>query len=282
MEKVDQELRFFSEAGWKLKELLWLESYPVAFRFIENEGEVPEKVFRPKRDGGYHLAQCQAFALSRRNRRTVVMLKEDHWCWAPLVAYGLVPKPDEFISGDIFYPRLIQHKEKAAEIAQEHPVLPEGKYIGIISAPLTDVTFVPQGVLVYCSPVQLRILLTAYSYIEGRMMTTSLFPLNSCVFSIVPIIKERSCRITIPDPGEYQRAAVSENEVIFSMPAERLEDIIKALEHLERLEQGYKHQTREMRPDFARPEFYDKLFRLWKLEVKDVTWCGGAEFKRRE
>ena len=50
---------------------------------LEKEEDIPEGAFRPKRDKGIHLAQCQAFAMSRRDGITVAMLK-----------MGDFPRPD--------------------------------------------------------------------------------------------------------------------------------------------------------------------------------------------
>ena len=83
-------LNEFNNFGEELEKLLLLRTSPIAIKFLEKEEDIPEGAIRPKRDQGVHLAQCQAFALSRRKRQTVAMLKEDNWCWAPLIGYGLV------------------------------------------------------------------------------------------------------------------------------------------------------------------------------------------------
>ena len=62
----------------------------MALKMICDEAEVPSAAVYPMRDLGQHLALCQAFALSRREGKTVYMQKQDHWCWAPLIAYGQV------------------------------------------------------------------------------------------------------------------------------------------------------------------------------------------------
>ena len=68
-----------NEYGRKLKELLLLRYEPIAMKLLENEEQVPEGAVRPKKDLGIHLALCQAFAMVRRQRVCLAMLKEDHW-----------------------------------------------------------------------------------------------------------------------------------------------------------------------------------------------------------
>src|SRR3989304_258237 len=85
----------FNRYGEELERLLILRTSPIAVKMLEKETDIPEGAVRPKKDRGAHYAQCQAFAMSRRQKLTVAMLKEDNWCFAPLIAYGLVDRPDD-------------------------------------------------------------------------------------------------------------------------------------------------------------------------------------------
>ena len=74
--------------GEEIEDLLRLRTSPIAVRMLETEADIPPGALRPKRDRAVHLAQCQAFSLSRRQGRTVAMLTEDQWCWGPMMAYA--------------------------------------------------------------------------------------------------------------------------------------------------------------------------------------------------
>ena len=76
----------FNRYGEELEASLILRSSPIAVKMLQEEADVPEGAIRPARDRGYHLAQCQAFAMSRREGTTVAMLKEDHWCPSAVMA----------------------------------------------------------------------------------------------------------------------------------------------------------------------------------------------------
>ena len=67
--------------GKEIEDILRLDSFAIAVKMIQREEEIPAEAVRPKRDRHQHLAQCQAFSLSRRDGETVAMLKEDHWCY---------------------------------------------------------------------------------------------------------------------------------------------------------------------------------------------------------
>ena len=74
-------------------------------------------------------------------------------------------------------------------------------------------------------------------------------------------------RVTFPDPGEYERAMVEEDKVIFSLPVNKLDEYVDALKQLDKMGQGYTGLKKGMQPDFARPDFYDVIFETAGLDV---------------
>jgi uncharacterized protein (DUF169 family) len=88
--------------GEEMERRLQLPTSPVAVKLLEREGDIPAGAVRPKKDRGSHLALCQAFAMSRREKATVAMLKEDNWCYMPVIAFGLSEPPDFFLQGNTF------------------------------------------------------------------------------------------------------------------------------------------------------------------------------------
>ena len=247
--------------GEEIERLLLLRTAPIAVRFLRDLNEIPEGAIRPKRDRGYHLAQCQAFAMTRRQRATVAMLIEDHWCWAPLIGYGMVPPAEE---GEI--PRMVEDPGAARELERTWPCLPYGRYVGIVSGPLPTANFEPDLVLIYSNTAQMRTALMAIKYKEGRLVASEFDPIDSCVFSTVPVMLTRRYRLTLPDPGEFQRAMAGEDEIILSVPAEKIEDVVSGLRWLEKNGQSYTRFAPDLRPDFPRPRFYKQLFKKWGLD----------------
>jgi len=53
------------------------------------------------------------------------------------------------------------------------------------------------------------------------------------------------------------------------VPRDKLEELIVGFRHFEERGIGYTHFVQEMRPDFPRPEFYKKLFKMWELDVEE-------------
>jgi uncharacterized protein (DUF169 family) len=264
------ELEKINKYSLAIETLLRLKTPPIGIKFIKNEDEIPEHAFRPKRDKGIHLAQCQAFAMSRREGETVAILKEDQYCWAPLVAYGLA-SPDVIDAGIDDAPDSMKGILKwTRELADALPSLPTGKYIGIMSAPLRTAKYVPDVILIYSNNAQLRSMLMALKFARGEYHVESdLEPFDSCVYSVVPAFLNGKYRVTFPDPGEYERALTDEDKVIFSFPTAKLDELLEALRQVERMGQSYTGLKKVMQPDFKRPDFYEIVFKNAGLDVKE-------------
>ena len=266
-EKDMTTIQQYNDYGETLEKSLILRTSPIAVKMIEREADIPKGAIRPKRDRGYHLAQCQAFAMTRRQGTTIAMLKEDNWCWAPLIGYGLVkPFDEDTISYNIF---MVSDMAAARRVMQNFPRLEYEKFIGIVSAPLKTANFLPDLVLIYCNPAQLRSMLMATKYREGFLVTSQFDPIDSCVYSVVPVISNGKYRITLPDPGEYERAMAGEDEIILSVPRDKMEELISGLKHFEQRKLSYTDLAMQITPDFHRPDFYRQLFKMWGLDIED-------------
>lgn len=236
--------------GEELERMLILRSSPIAVKMLEKESEIPKEAVRPKRDRKYHLAQCQAFALSRREGTTVAMLKEDHWCPTALMAYGLVKRPDSVEKWS--------HPYECFEV---------GKYIGMVTASLKKATFVPDVVIVYAKPAQLRGLLLSMKVEDVPQVAGHFFP-PSCGWSVVNPMRTGKYWLVIPDPGEYQRALTEEGDMMFSIPLSKIEGMMAGLRSNEHGAFSYAEHSMFMQPDFEQPEFYKEMFKGWGLDTK--------------
>lgn len=239
----------FNRCGEELEKILMLRTSPVAVKMLENEDDVPAGSMRPKKDRKYHLAQCQAFAMSRREGTTIAMLKEDHWCPAALMAYGMVPLPE------------------GMNPTRMHPyeTFEYGKYIGVVTAPLKSAAFKPDVVIIYSNTSQLRSLLLSLGREEVSEVNGRFFP-PSCAHAVVTPILTGKYWVVLPDPGEYQRALCDEGEMMFAVPAARLPGLLTGLDKFQSQGFAYRNNYYFMQPDFPRPDFYKAMFKQWGLE----------------
>jgi uncharacterized protein (DUF169 family) len=256
--------------GKFLERQLNLRTSPIAIKMLQSEADIPDGAIRPQKDWGEHFAQCQAFSMSRRQGASIAMMAEDHWCWAPLIGYGM----KDFPEGSPAIPFMIDDEEANRNHQEKFPRLEQGKYTGLVSAPLKTTNFDPDLVLVYSNTAQLRSMLMAIKVKKGFMITSLFDPIDSCVYSVVPVLLTNQYRITLPDPGEYERAMAGEDEIILSVPGDKLADLEQGLKKMESMKLGYRQMAMQMQPDFPRPDLYRQLYDAWGLVVEEdpVPW----------
>ena len=241
-------LKEFNKYGEDLEYHLMLRTSPIAAKMLVSESDIPEGALRPKKDRGYHFSQCQAFALSRRDGVTVAMLKEDHWCPAAPLAYGNVPPNQQSEGYDCF---------------------PYGKYVGIVTAPLKDASFIPDVVIIWSNNAQLRALIMSMDRAESSQINSRFLP-PSCSYAVVNPIQDGKYWVVLPDPGEYERGVGTEDEMMFSVPGAKMETLIAGLRKGEKGYFAYRHHHPFIRPDFPRPDFYRQSFKSWGLDADDT------------
>jgi uncharacterized protein (DUF169 family) len=246
----DSALSEYNRYGEDLERILLLRSSPVAVKMLEKEADIPEGAIRPKKDRGQHLAQCQAFAMSRRDRVTIAMLKEDHWCPTAVMAYGLVKKP-----------------ESVDKWSHPYDCFEYGKYIGLVSAPLKSANFTPDLVLIHAKPSQLRSLLLTMKTEDVPEVRHHFFP-PSCGWPIVNPMKDEKYWIVLPDPGEYQRALTDEGDLILSIPQVKLKETMAGLRKNEHGFFAYRDHQMFMQTDFPLPDFYKDMFKSWGMDTE--------------
>ena len=155
----------YNALGRELEQQLYLKFAPIAIKLLYSRDEIPEGCYVPSRDKGEHPALCQAFAQVRRNRKSMAMFREDHWCVWPIVSFKLGEMTEESIEymGTKLF---IKDPEAGVKYFREHfPVVKSEREIpGIALAPLSSCTFEPDVIVVYCFPSQLRQILMAAKY----------------------------------------------------------------------------------------------------------------------
>jgi uncharacterized protein (DUF169 family) len=246
----DSTLNEYNKYGEDLERILLLRSSPIAVKMLAKEEDIPEGAIRPKKDRGQHLTQCQAFAMSRRDRLMIAMLKEDHWCPTAVMAYGLVKKP-----------------ESVDKWSHPYDCFEYGKYIGIVSAPLKSATFTPDLVLIHAKPSQLRALLLTLKIEDVPEVRHHFFP-PSCGWPVVNPMKDGKYWVVLPDPGEYQRALTDEGDLIFSIPHVKLKETMAGLRKNEHGFFAYRDHQMFMQTDFPLPDFYKDMFKGWGMDTE--------------
>ena len=261
-------LDIFRGYGEELDRRLRLKTFPVAVKLLEKESDIPDDAIRPVRDLGYHLSLCQCFAQSRREGMVIAELKEDMWCFEPVVGYGLAEPPEYFLEGNNRFPEDVKNLEAGSNYAHELPHLEVGKYIGVVSAPLNTVNFEPDVVVIYCDSPQLNLLLLGKEYEDGRNLTCSLSSHDACIYAVVPIIQGSKYQVAVPCRGDRSRAMAQDDEIIFSVAKDKVDDLLVGLRYVEKygskLPKGFT-----MMPEYELKKSYAKIGRMLGMEIPE-------------
>jgi uncharacterized protein (DUF169 family) len=258
-----------NRCGEELEQYLLLSSSPVAVKLLPAEADTPPGAKRPRRDLGRQMAMCQALALARRDGETIAMFKEDHSCFVPVIGLGLAEPPQDFLDGKTKYPWGIADEQSAREWARDWARLEYGRCAGFVAAPLKTAGFAPDVIVIYCTPAQLRHLLIAMHMRQGCVIKANLDPLSGCIQCTVPSILNNECHVTVPDPGDHVRALAREDEMIFSVPGGRLEELMEGLRHAQQRGKTYRTTTREMNYDHWKPELYRRMGEQLGMDMKN-------------
>ena len=260
------------ELGAELEKLFLLKTSPLAIRLIGRD-EIPEGCRLPS-EKGEHYALCQALSYVRRTRNALAMFPEDHWCLWPVINFRQGPLSEEDVR-TLSATYFIRDREAGyRHFSREYPYIDEEKAReGMVIAPLADCAFVPEAVMVYCEPSQLRQLLMASKYESAEITRSSFDTCDSCGAALVPVLNgTMPYNVSIPDAGEFERGLCGENEMIFTLSADRLEVLAEAARTLSDRGFGLRQLAYDLRPDYPRPLFYDNMFKKWGLTSGGPLW----------
>jgi len=266
----------FNEYGRFLEERLMLRHSPIAFKMLWEGDEIPEGTTRPLDKPGKRFAMCQAFSYVRRNRKALTMLADDHWCVWPLACFRFydLDEDDYQVMGTKLF---IKDEEKSVNFFKEkYPWLEcNGKKpMGFSIAPLATCTFIPDIVITYCRVSQLMALIKSAKLVTGELWPNTIDTIASCAYCTIPMLNGQKFAVTLPDPGEYERALAYEDEIIFSARGDALPTVIEGMKGLAEIPFGYRDLNYDMNLEFPRAQFYDDMFRKWGLATGEIWKVG--------
>jgi len=259
-------LKVIQEYGEKIEKYLKLNTFVLAEKYLESKTNIPSESKRPKKDLGYKLSLCQALAISRREGTPFTMLKEDMWCFYPVIGLGIEEAPQFFLKGNNRFPESARTLEAGAKWAKMLPHFELGKYVGMTFSPLSKTTFKPDLIMFYCNPTQLSQILRAVIWIDGNDIYSRLPGDAGCIYAIVPAMKNNQFQVTVPCMGDRMRGLAQDDELIFSFPLNKLENFIEGLEALEKKNSGLLVKYQQT-PEYRLKESYIKIGNLMGMDL---------------
>jgi uncharacterized protein (DUF169 family) len=262
----------FKKLAELLMKLVRVGSFPVAVKlFKEDPQSFPLETKFPSSFFGYAISFCQGIGLVRRYGWKVAFRFKDNACPLYVVFFGLRETPAMFIEGEMCYPYFTDTLElgRLAETALRK--LPTGIVKTTLMAPLDDnLAFIPDMILVYGNAAQICKLIAAANYrkgsgIEGGPFTSR----GACSSSIVTPFLTKECRVSIPGGGERVTGHAADDELVFSIPLEKVEDTIFGLEATDRYAIArYPTHFKGMQIEPTFPNKYNKLAEIFGMTAK--------------
>ncbi|MGE5254532.1 MAG: DUF169 domain-containing protein, partial [Planctomycetaceae bacterium] len=131
-------------------------------------------------------------------------------------------------------------------------------YFGMASAPLKSTNFEPDVVTIYCDSSQLCLLLLGREYRDGYNLKCEISAHAACVYGVIPAMKTGECQIAVPCRGDHYRAMAGDEEMIFTVPRGKLDDLMIGLRAVvktgSKLPAGYSFL-----PEYPLSESYKKI-----------------------
>jgi len=112
---------------------------------------------------------------------------------------------------------------------EKTPILPGDKSKVICISPLDNITFIPDIILVRCTPEQAMLLLWSYSYRTGEIINGETGTAMCISLAIKPYL-DRKPSFSIGDPGSRYLIGLSEQEIVVSIPFQLFGPMVETLQ----------------------------------------------------
>jgi len=230
--------------------------------FQEVPEELPSETVHPKDLLGYSINFCQGFGLARVYGWKVAFRREDNACPFYLFFMGHEEMPEMVAQGEMCYPYFTETRELGALAEQTLAKIPPGTVKMTFLQPLAgDMAVEPDLILIYGNAAQMNRLIAAANYRKGSGIEAGPFSARgSCSSSVARPYLSKECRVGIPGGGERVSGHAQDHELVFSIPRERVEDVIFGLKATDKSGMGripVHFKGFQMQPTF--PEKYSRL-----------------------
>jgi len=213
----------YKELSEKLNTILKMEHPAVGIKLL-TDNHIP-----PGYDSGQKYTFCQ-FIMKAREGNKLLANGDNIACANGASALGFAPVPEKLMSGEFLSILGSFQKEAGAKTMSVMPRFDQNQYTGIALAPLAEVDFDPDVIVLETLPEQIMWLsLAALHQTGGRHTFSTSISNGTCVdMTVVPHLKQKlnvspgcyGCRNATSVPDEYLYAG---------FPAHQLQSIVDSL-----------------------------------------------------
>ncbi len=213
-----------------LNSYLRLNSFPVAVSFLTSWDEAPPRAKRPERDLNNRFTTCQAISMSRRYGWVLALGREDSSCVLGAMALGLEKRLPHYTDGNLCVDLYTENLEAGRLSEESVPKLPEGQYVGVVTAPLGRAHGTPDSVIIYGNSAQIMRLGQAVLWTKGGTMNSVFRGRIDCADLAIAPKTTGEAQMVVPCTGDRIFGQVQDHEVAFSFPFAMIDAVLEGLE----------------------------------------------------
>lgn len=219
------EVEGYDMVSRELKERLGLKKSPVAIKFILREEDIPEGIEKID-ENVRHCEMVQKAAQGKMFYAT----SDEQMCKGGASAIGLMETPEKIKTGEFYqslgrFSSLGSAKRTMESIPKIDPMMK-----AIVYAPLEDIKFDPDVIVIICNPAQALKLAQAMVYTRGGRVEADFSGIQSvCADAVAGPFTRNTANITLGCSGSRQYAGIKEDEVIVGMNGENIGCVVTAL-----------------------------------------------------
>lgn len=223
-----EQIKEINVYGKEIIELLNLETSPVAVALLPKGTEIPENI--PEIDQA--MRHCQMMDRVRKTKEEFYATLEDESCKGGAGALGLGKMPQNVVSGEFYHSSLKHFKtlEAAKKTIDKVPRIESDSKIASLYAPLESASFMPDVVVIICTPKQVMLLTQAILYNEGGRLEAEFAGKQSlCSDAVAQPYLTGKMGITVGCSGSRTYTGIQESELTVGIPAKLLKDLVEGL-----------------------------------------------------
>ena len=222
-----KEINDFISNGLRLKTL------PVAVKFLKDESDFPEKTRQPSVALQKRVTICQAVTMARVYGWTVGLTREDLICVPAMIAFGFSGSDDPQGSLASLFCEVNFHddEKRAREEVGSMNFLDNDTWKAIVLAPLAKGLFEPDSVAIYGNPAQVMRMIQAWAYRKGERLSGTFGGKVECSEYLIAPFTAQVARVAIPGMGDRIFSMTQDDEMVFSIPGQLLESLVKGLKN---------------------------------------------------
>jgi uncharacterized protein (DUF169 family) len=213
-----------NQLGTDLKELLKLETFPVAVGLVTDLSDIPKGM--KKLD--HATRHCQMVDNVRRSGDEFYATLEEQQCRGGAAVMGMTNMADQLKSGEFYFGlKSFSSVESAKATMDKIPEITEKNVKALMYAPLDKASFVPDVVIIIAKPKKVMELSQTILFEKGGRIDANFAGKQSlCGDGVALPYLSNQPSVTVGCGGSRNYTEIKEEEMVISIPISKLEELV--------------------------------------------------------